>query len=148
MCLIIDNSKRDDFFKHPLGEKEEVILGWIRAKGRIAVGGKLRRELIGSQKMKRLLVQLKLAGRLKEVDDAAVDLKEEEVKAQLVLESDDPHVIALALISGARLLHTADAELINDFKNVSVIPTPRGKIFNGQNDMLRRHGFCSLCRAA
>lgn len=146
MCLIIDNNKRDEFFKVPLGDREETILGWLQAAGRIVIGGRLRRELIGNHKMVRLLGQLKLAGRLKEVSDQVVDQKEQEVLENAQIESDDPHVIALALVSNARLLHTADVQLINDFKNAGVISNPRGKIFNGQVLMLRREGNCSRCR--
>jgi len=147
MCLIIDNNKRDELFKSPLGDKERVIFDWIRVAGKLAIGGKLRRELLGSHKMVRLLAQLKLAGRLNEVEDSAVDRKEREV-SKLPIESDDPHIIALALVSSARLLHTDDAALMRDFKNGTFVPVPRGKIFNGNVAMLRRDGFCPRCRAA
>ena len=43
--------------------------------------------------------------------------------------SNDVHVLALALVSGARLLYTNDAALIMDFKNSKVIANPRGKVY-------------------
>ena len=40
-----------------------------------------------------------------------------------------PHVLALALVSGARLLYTNDAALIDDFGNPEIVARPRGKIY-------------------
>jgi hypothetical protein len=45
------------------------------------------------------------------------------------LQSDDPHVLALALAGGARLIYTRDQALINDFTNPHVLTAPRGKCY-------------------
>ena len=44
--------------------------------------------------------------------------------------SDDEHVIALAQVSGARLLFSNDAELHKDFKSKELIVQPRGKVYS------------------
>jgi len=145
MCLIIDNNKCGEFFRVPLGELEALIVEWIGRRGRIAIGGRLRSEMLGNRKMRSFLSELKRGGRLTEIDDSLVNLKESELEDSGLLSSDDPHVIALALISGARLLHTSDAALILDFKSSQVISKPRGKIFNGNTNLFRTHGVCSNC---
>ena len=45
-------------------------------------------------------------------------------------ESDDPHIIALAQISGARLLYTNDLALQRDFRKRDLIADPRGKVYS------------------
>lgn len=137
MGLIIDANKRDLFFASPLGPQEKVIVDWFLSSGRLVIGGRLRRELGGSEKMRRYLVSLKQAGKVRDIDDTEVDAKEQELSAGGLLSSDDPHVIALALVSRSRLLHTSDAALIDDFKRKEVIDRPRGRIFNGTVEMLR-----------
>ena len=44
--------------------------------------------------------------------------------------SDDPHVLALAIVSGARLLYSNDAALQRDFKDKRLIDSPRGKVYS------------------
>ena len=58
------------------------------------------------------------------VDDHAAGLRGEGV-----CRSNDLHVIALALVSGARLLYTNDRALIDDFGNREIVARPRGKIY-------------------
>ena len=47
------------------------------------------------------------------------------------LRSDDAHVLALACVSGARLLYTGDRALMDDFRDPEIVPRPRGKIYSG-----------------
>ena len=49
--------------------------------------------------------------------------------APVFCKSDDEHVLALALVSGARLLYTNDPALIDDFGNREIVASPRGKIY-------------------
>ncbi len=108
----------------------------------MVVGGKLRAELgmIGSfcewQK------QAVLAGRIKNENDAVVNERARELTRRNVCSSNDQHVIALANVSGARLLYTNDGDLQKDFKNHKLIKKPRGKIYSAQAqaDFGRVHG--------
>ena len=67
--------------------------------------------------------------------------------------SDDEHVLALAVVSGARLLYTNDTALIADFKNREIIANPRGKVYSTavSNRVTATHrrllGDRTLCRA-
>lgn len=45
------------------------------------------------------------------------------------LRSNDEHVLALALVSGARLLVAHDRRLRRDFRNPSIISGPRGNVY-------------------
>ncbi|MDE0306934.1 MAG: hypothetical protein OXI87_18940 [Albidovulum sp.] len=49
-------------------------------------------------------------------------------------ESNDQHVLALARISGARLLYTNDQKLMDDFKNTELVSTPKGKVYRTPPD--------------
>ena len=46
-----------------------------------------------------------------------------------LVKSDDEHVLALALVSGARLLYTNDSALKSDFSNTEIIADPEGNIY-------------------
>ena len=45
-------------------------------------------------------------------------------------QSNDLHVLALAQVSGARLLYSNDLSLHQDFGNRDLISRPRGKIYS------------------
>jgi len=126
-------------------------------KGRfpMVVGGRLREELWGAgDRMRQWLVQLQSAGRLRTVDRAEVDRVAQELKASrgpASLTSDDEHVVALAMVSGARLLFTNDMRLSRDFKNPRIVSSPRGRVYttrlsqelNGTHrGLLRRNDLC------
>ena len=65
------------------------------------------------------------------------------------LRSDDPHVLALARVSGARLLYTGDTDLIADFKDKKIIDSPRGKVYSGAaNTNLLTRSACATGRSA
>ena len=46
------------------------------------------------------------------------------------LQSNDAHVIALAQLSGARLLYTNDGDLQKDFRNKNLVDNPEGKVYS------------------
>ena len=63
------------------------------------------------------------------------------------LRSDDPHVLALARESGARLLYTGDRDLIADFKDKRFIDNPRGRVYSGAgNANLLAKSVCAIGR--
>ncbi|MYA90524.1 MAG: hypothetical protein F4Y10_01765 [Synechococcus sp. SB0663_bin_10] len=105
---------------------------WLKdGKGNLVVGGKLKQELDqGVPGFRRWASQAILAGQLVNVDDHRVNDKTEYVKKHGDLQSDDPHVIALAQVNGARLLFSNDKGLHEDFGNPEVINHPRGKIYS------------------
>jgi hypothetical protein len=73
-----------------------------------------------------LILELQRSGRAFKEDTEEID-KCETVNVS-VCKSDDPHIIALAQISGARLLCSHDEGLASDFTNAKLIK-PRGKVY-------------------
>ena len=71
-----------------------------------------------------------------------MDKGEEKLLQEERCRSNDTHVIALAQISGARLLYSNDKDLHVDFKNKRLIDEPRGKIYSTNEDK----GFHKLPR--
>ena len=90
-----------------------------------------------------ILVEFDRAGKAKVCSASRVDA--EEVRVRPLCVSDDPHVIALARVSGARLLCTDDVGLMTDFKDKKLIDKPRGSVYRGpsHNGLLRTH--CLPC---
>ena len=78
---------------------------------------------------------------MKKVSDERVDAETAIIKQQGLCRSDDPHVIALAKISGARLLCTSDEDLHADFKNPEIVNNPRGSIYQDQSHapLIKKH---------
>ena len=63
------------------------------------------------------------------ISDEDVDARADELRRRAVCASDDEHVLALALVSGARLVYTNDAALMADFKDREIVSNPRGKVY-------------------
>ena len=86
--------------------------------------------------------------------DEDVDARTDELRRRTVCTSNDEHVLALALVSGARLLYTNDEALIADFKNREIVANPRGKVYTTavNDDVTPVHRRLladrNLCRAA
>ena len=83
----------------------------------------------------------------------AVNARTEKLRQRDMCRSNDEHVLALALVSGARLLYTNDAALIADFKDREIVVNPRGKVYTTavHNRVTATHrrllGDRALCRA-
>lgn len=129
MGLIIDNNVVAVFVDNPSHPDHLPIYRWMDGKGRLAIGGRLLKELAKNQKFRRRLIEWMREGRAIRYPDAVVDREEELVQETGLLTSDDPHVLALARVSGVRVLFTHDVDLIVDFKNVELIPKPKGKVY-------------------
>ena len=111
------------------------------------------RTALAETRARELLQQLTVAGRAFTVDDAQVDATTEVVRPQC--RSNDPHVVALAQVSGARLLYSNDTTLHQDFGDPQLINAPRGSVFSTNRSdrfsrhhrrLLRRTDLCSAAR--
>jgi predicted nucleic acid-binding protein len=94
--------------------------------------------------VKRRLVVLWQAGLALEVCTERIGQEERQVNAIEGRKSDDAHVLALARASGARVLCTHDEDLQADFKNLEIVPRPKGKIYKNQ-DHARLLGHNQIC---
>ena len=134
MCAIIDSNSVHEVFgenRHQTGEK---FFDWLcgkKGKGRLVVGGKLRGELHrGSQGFRGMAEELYASGKLRHISDEKVDAEMNKLDEQGLCNSDDSHIIALARVTGARLLYSNDKDLKDDFTNHNLINGPRGKVYS------------------
>lgn len=143
MCLIVDNDVGQTFFSSQRGDPYFPALDWIRRRdGRLVVGGRLWVEEYHGTQRANLVRSLEQTGRAIIYPARVVDAEEDAVKVNC--KSNDTHVIALARISGARVLCTQDSALEDDFKNRALIDSPRGHIYKNASHqhLLRHHGGC------
>lgn len=112
----------------------------LLGKARLALGGtKQANEYARVAEMQRFVVALDRAGKVARVSSVDVDARMADLESQALMTSDDPHIIALAQIGGARVLCTKDRALMDDFTNSKLISAPRGKIYSGErnNNLLK-----------
>lgn len=130
MCAIIDTNVRHEVFGDNQSEAGAHFLDWLeKGKGKLAIGGRLRHELSQSEKFQELLNLLLLGGNAINIPDQEVDTAAQELQNQMICKSDDEHVLALARVSGARLLYTNDQDLQKDFKNRQIIGGIQGRVY-------------------
>ena len=135
MCAIVDANVKNQLLASDSRNSFDAgsqFRDWLESgTGKLILGGsKLRAELFGaSGQDARWWIQLKLAGVAIEVDDRLVDQREQELRKSGGCQSDDEHIIALAQISGARLLYSEDEDLHADFRNKNLVDHPRGRIY-------------------
>lgn len=144
MCLIVDANVAHLAFIKREARFEPILAGLTQGSVRIVVGGKLTSELLRIRALVRLLGELDRAGRLRRVNDGAVEIAEQTLLAGGQIGSDDPHILALAIVGSVRLLCTDDKALMDDFKNKSIIDKPRGSIYHDEKHkkLLSKHCKC------
>lgn len=130
MCAILDANAASAVFGRNQGGAAREFFNWINdGSGSLVVGGMLRDELNQIGSFRKWQQQAILAGRIKNADDAVVDKCAHELARRNVCASNDHHIIALANVTGARLLYTNDRSLQKDFTNRHLLKNPRGKIY-------------------
>ena len=141
MAVIVDANQIAAFYQGTdpdLNYLRSVVEG---GKCRLHFGGKLRKEIQLVNGVEEWLAELDRAGRAKAIPDAAVDADEKTLSDSGICRSDDPHVLALARVGGARLLATDDGALMDDFRDRRIISTPRGNIYQYRTQvaLVRKH---------
>ncbi len=131
MCIIIDANRLGAFLEKPPGDDMAPVHKWLREQGGqlvYASSGKFADEI--TPKARHRLAEYKIAGaaRLVKAEDITAELQKIDKKR---LRSNDAHIIALALASGARLLCSDDGKLRDDFRDGSILKDPRGRIYSG-----------------
>ena len=130
MCAIIDNDVSHQVFGASPTEPGLLFRNWLgRSNGGIIVaGGRLFRELIQNPNFRSFFEARQQAGRAIRIPDSVVDAAEADLQS-VETRSNDRHVLALARVSGARLLFTNDRALQDDFRNTRIVPGTRGRIY-------------------
>lgn len=154
MCAIIDANAANEVFGNALSSAGLGFRNWIdQGKGRLAAGGELLEELEKLSGFREWARNATLAGLMRIANANEVNSKAEQIRDAAICHSNDPHVVALAQVTGARLLYSNDIPLHRDFKNKNLIDNPRGKIYSTNDDknFTRQHqrllGTKNLCRS-
>ena len=157
MCAIVDANVAPEVFGVGRPAAGKKFFEWInKGSGRLVVGGELLKELDeNSPGFREWFRQALLSGSLKEENDQKVNSRTESLRAVRTCRSNDPHIVALAQVSGARLLYSNDKELHQDFGNGDLIRNPRGKVYStlrskdfkrSHKQLLRRKDLCGIKR--
>ena len=165
MCAIIDVNVVHELWDRGGTEAgQEFRLAVERGRVPLVVGGSaLEDELSGAgERLRRWLQELRLSGRLtqhpendKVVDETASQLRSLP-RGSGTCRSNDHHIVALAIVSGARLLYTNDRALTGDFKDKRLIDNPRGKVYSttgttsydqGKKRLLNNRELCKTIEA-
>ena len=130
MCAIIDNDVVHQLFGANPTPPARYFLQWLsrRNGGIIVAGGRLYGELARNPKFLQFFTDRFRAGRARRIETPLVDAAEADLQA-MPTRSNDTHVLALARVSGARLLFTNDDALKRDFVNRDIIPGTPGRIY-------------------
>ena len=136
MCAVLDANVASEVFGADQPPAGKGFFDWINSGGgRLVVGGRLRGELRASSGgFRKWAAQAQRYGRIRLKDDDEVDARTEALQGEAALMSDDPHIIALAQVSGARLLYSNDRALQQDFRNRDLISNPRGSVYSTLGD--------------
>ena len=139
MGAIVDANVADEVFGSNRSEAGKQFFDWIDAgKGVLMVGGGILQEFdktsFRKRRIKEWMRQAVLAGNVREFKDPKINKLKTKLLGEKKCRSDDPHILALAQVSGARLLYSNDKKLQQDFKNKELIDQPRGKIYPTNNE--------------
>ena len=132
MCAIVDAQVAHEVFSADPSPAGYEFFEWLlKGRGRLVTGGKLNEELEDcSPGFREWASEAKRAGILIEENRRRVEDRTIELEHDAKHVSDDPHVLALAQISGARLLFSNDRPLGKDFRSKLLIDDPRGRVYH------------------
>ena len=130
MCAILDNDVCAEVFGNKRTPAGKGFLDWLDSKGHLVSGGQNKSELDGNSTFQAWWQQATLAGKTTLIEDNQVTLLQRQLENKKACRSDDAHIIALAQITGARLLYSNDHDLTDDFRDRNLIPKPQGRVYS------------------
>lgn len=130
MCAIVDANVTFEVFGRKRTEAGRKFRDWLDGgRGTLAVSGRNLDELAQNGNFQRWFLEARRRpGRVRQISRAQIEARQDELRRSGPFRSDDRHVLALALASGARLLYSNDRRLNVDFSNPGVIRRPRGRV--------------------
>ena len=154
MCAIVDANVAHEVFGENAPPAGARFLNWINnGNGRLVAGGLLMSELERSSPgFKAWSSQAQRSGKLLVENADEVENRTATLSETGACRSNDHHVIALAQVSGARLLYSNDRALQDDFRDKSLIDSPRGRVYStlgtssfsmAHRNLLRRRDLCA-----
>jgi len=138
MCAILDANAAGLVFTSRTTEAEngsasKRFFDWIDSgAGSLIAGGKLLSELDKVSNFQKWRKRAVSAGRITILNGNNVNQKANRVAPRC--KSDDPHVIAVAIIGNARFLYSNDDNLQKDFRNPNLVNNPRGSVYSTRHN--------------
>ncbi len=130
MCVILDASARDNVFGKERTAAGKQFFDWLETRrALLVIGGKLTDELASSRAFEKWAETAVSDGRVRVFRQSEVDTETRTLSEDWSGKSNDQHVIALARISGARILYANDGSLCDDFKDPTLVSGGRGRIY-------------------
>jgi predicted nucleic acid-binding protein len=108
------------------------VANYLKKNGHLISGGtKLKSEYQKNRAFVAFLNALSQRGQVKSLSDVLVDSKADELSQGGKMVSDDPHILAIAALSNARVLVSEDKELAQDFTG-RLFFEPKGKVYKDE----------------
>lgn len=153
MCAIIDINAAAQALGGTPSDAARKFLDSIESKKmKLVIGGaKYNEEIKKNYRIISYFRMGRLRGYVRLVNDEKVDLAAATMIRNNCCVSNDEHIIALAQVSGARLLYSNDTSLGKDFKNPTLVGGTRGRIYTTRRGpkftqahkrLLRRNDLC------
>ena len=132
MCAIVDANVATEVFGTNPTPAGDQFFQWLNARhGRLVTGGDQLRELEAASAGFRAWASAAVrAGAMTLLNEDRVADRSAEIERETDHKSNDPHVLAIAQLSRARLLFTNDRDLQRDFKAKELIDNPRGRVYH------------------
>ena len=135
MCAIVDANAVWEVFGSNRPEAGQKFFDWLTVgSGILIIGGKLLSEVSKDKRFNKWASEAIKSGKMRIEDSTEIEKREVEIARTCQVKSNDVHIVALAQVSGARLLYSNDGRLIGDFKDKSLIDRPRGKTYRTSDD--------------
>lgn len=135
MCAIVDANAVWEVFGSDRPEAGQKFFDWLTiGSGILTIGGKLLFEVSKDKRFKEWAYSAIKSGKMRIEDNTEIEKREAEISRNYQVRSNDVHIVALAQVSGARLLYSNDRRLAEDFKDKSLIDRPRGKVYRTSDD--------------
>jgi hypothetical protein len=154
MCIIVDKNTFSGVFDPESTDSQfKPVHNWIfHGNGKIVYGGKkYREELSQAVKYLKIVTELSRKRKTNEISDSEVDSMQEKIE-ELIPHSDfdDPHLIAIVIVSGCRLICSKDSRCHKFVKTKQIYPKNFGvpKFYGGlkQRHLLTNNSIKELCK--
>ena len=134
MCAIIDACVTFEVFGKKQTKAGIKFKDWLdRNNGILVVGGRNLEELQKNKNFKKWFLEARRSsGFVTQIKESDITEFIQKGLRNRKFRSDDKHVLALAEVSGARLLYTNDKKLKDDFTNPNIISNPNGAVYTTQ----------------
>jgi hypothetical protein len=157
MCIVIDANTFAPVFdtRNQRHDEFKPVHDWIFVgKGKIVYGGtKYKEELRRAARYLKIFIELQKARKVVEVNDQDVDAKQAELEELITHKDfDDPHLIAIVIVSGVKLICSDDARAYPFIKDNTLYPRnidrPRIYSRSSNQDLLTDANIADICKPA